>query len=1578
MFSALRHFPPAQYQLRVHRGPDNLGIDRDACHGDPQVAGMNRYKYFRRPIIPYQPSLGGQVVYARKPVVPEPVEILVDRPATPATRTLGIQTVYRESEAQTDPYSPEYTLKPGQMPPELLALATLSYGMGLPAGMVELEMIERARIKRAWEAMLPQVVDKETFEKRLKMMEEMELQEWQEREEEIRRLQEARLEILTKVISKREKENEQINNERVERIWQRKLQEREAMLEKIESKRVKALRKLTEKRNKVGTKLERRDIIADYANYSSKVYAPKARDGIFLENNQSTLNLNIKGIHDYTGLVNLETAFQSKLMDRNITLPKAKGLKLNPTARKEMHLQEQLKLMEIKLKERKQTIKAEEKPLRFQVRNEKPPIRPPTPKIKEPLPQDEEFDVAAILLQKIIRGRISQNLMYQGKERRLQLINELRTRHTLKRALEARGIKAAIATVSLTAATRIIPAMAGTDENADILENIAERTKTQDDVKDETSQKYINSHEKSRSFGNRNEQVVMEDEREDLVTKFIEGEEWKITLDDIESPEWLEKLFESSIQAEYVGKTLDFLSKELVRLREERRIFAMVRLAERTRLMREANETQTRDVELTRRKEEDEVFRRVMRINQETVDSYLADIVSGGIENAARVQATEHVHEYAEKIATVVQQMEEKEKCRAKEFGEEENSRQIVADLILSFLVPEVEREHIQDQIKQDQRKYLLAAHRTVYSEVIAVEDRIVLESNSPSNEDDRDKNNSNQGTGSKDEPQFQNAKQRRAVPFYTLLTDAENQVRVIKVQEFVEARQFEIQAMESALKNASEFTGNMRVFQTLPRHMRRRAASYNVKRLPQRFRQRAIDQMSKDKLQAMKKSRRAKRRPGAIFEMFQKRSRDDQRWLDTHLWHAKRMHMVQKWGFMLANHPNDKGTRASYRATQHTATVHDASYTHCIQLTGPCHIISTAIASICDPTYPSVKGKRYISGARRRGVGFLHQAGAFPDGSVAPFEFFWVHVGGCGGLKTTTDVMMDGSVANSNDEYDDYDNGSVGGNGVLWIWVHPAAGTEALELIESAVKNFSATATLSLESLDSQLVSDVTSVVQVICLKSQLARFELTGPRAHAILHEVLRPDYDSPMNKAAHETWKTLEHLLTPASLPPGIIIGLSVLDPRLSFPPKMKPRTAKLPPQHIQDSLHKIMVTWPEGVANTDLHNPAVRAQFLRMNPTDKTINDLRVALPLLPPVGMLSTPATVTLPKSKGGPCVPVLLVQRNPALSNGAAKSSAGGNISEFVNGWDLILPAGMAAIKLWQSLVYAGAHAIGLQDRRRLCFENAVASMPEDYPETRAHAEWAEEERRRKTAEWERRPVDKRMNYDKIGVGDPFFSNFWRLVGSGNSGGGVRVLHGSRLIGALRDAIGTVASFDRLAETCKAVFVKNTKKLSGGHVMIEESFERFEETFVRCRFTLMGRGSPEEHGIVYRGTAEEISYWNAHIDSSNKIQRKSKQAKRNEEDDEFDWTRPPPAAAEDKFKEVLDKYPEQNQIIGYLSNGGFSMMQGQGTALGCCLVKGLHQVIVEARECGNEETAFVLVRGPKGRVCWPARFHFIE
>jgi len=70
----------------------------------------------------------------------------------------------------------------------------------------------------------------------------------------------------------------------------------------------------------------------------------------------------------------------------------------------------------------------------------------------------------------------------------------------------------------------------------------------------------------------------------------------------------------SSLEGESLGDMLDFLTKELVRLEEERRIQAFTLLAERSRRIREAEESGQRQEEERRLREHDEMFKQVTYI----------------------------------------------------------------------------------------------------------------------------------------------------------------------------------------------------------------------------------------------------------------------------------------------------------------------------------------------------------------------------------------------------------------------------------------------------------------------------------------------------------------------------------------------------------------------------------------------------------------------------------------------------------------------------------------------------------------------------------------------------------------------------------------------------------------------------------------------------------------------------------------------------------------------------------------------------------------------------------------------------
>ena len=102
---------------------------------------------------------------------------------------------YRESEAQTDPFTPEYVIEK-ENAPEVLTIAHLKYGKGLPASMAEMELIEQMREKRAFENALPPTSDEACFTLRRKLMEEQEFRVWNKREEDIKRIQNERLNLL--------------------------------------------------------------------------------------------------------------------------------------------------------------------------------------------------------------------------------------------------------------------------------------------------------------------------------------------------------------------------------------------------------------------------------------------------------------------------------------------------------------------------------------------------------------------------------------------------------------------------------------------------------------------------------------------------------------------------------------------------------------------------------------------------------------------------------------------------------------------------------------------------------------------------------------------------------------------------------------------------------------------------------------------------------------------------------------------------------------------------------------------------------------------------------------------------------------------------------------------------------------------------------------------------------------------------------------------------------------------------------------------------------------------------------------
>ncbi|XP_029314996.1 cilia- and flagella-associated protein 91 isoform X2 [Cottoperca gobio] len=389
-------------------------IPNAKCH----VTGVDRWKYFKRPLIPFAQQAPPDVIFAL-PKVDFVSTSGKNAEQQPTHFTVGVQTDYRESETQTDPYSPEYVVQSGITPSELLRLAALSWGRGLPAGLAEVEMIERARAKRAWEATLPPLDDLSQLDKRRRMMEEMEVKEWAFREGEIQKLQETRLTVLKDLLWQRDETQKEVTNERLNMIYSQNQKDKETKLHKIHNDYIRSLRKLEAKGRNVEWKLERLGVVKVLKD--SQTYAPQSRRDTFTNRIIRNKELKNNYLDTYEGLVELEAGLSASVLKPwvKILKPKVHIIKheIKPPASKVVELMKTYK----------------EKPSRSLAKRVKPVPRPVTPRVEEPPEGDEEIELAVIHLQKLLRGRSIQYEMFKGKENQLELIHELRTVHALQR-----------------------------------------------------------------------------------------------------------------------------------------------------------------------------------------------------------------------------------------------------------------------------------------------------------------------------------------------------------------------------------------------------------------------------------------------------------------------------------------------------------------------------------------------------------------------------------------------------------------------------------------------------------------------------------------------------------------------------------------------------------------------------------------------------------------------------------------------------------------------------------------------------------------------------------------------------------------------------------------------------------------------------------------------------------------------------------------------------------------------------------------------------------------------------------------
>ena len=85
------------------------------------------------------------------------------------------------------------------------------------------------------------------------------------------------------------------------------------------------IRKLTRKRQNVEGQFKRRDILKDYSDPASQVYAPLSRVGVFLDRGSDQFNVKSRHLTTYQGLLELEDSLPDYVLRPRIQAPKPKS-----------------------------------------------------------------------------------------------------------------------------------------------------------------------------------------------------------------------------------------------------------------------------------------------------------------------------------------------------------------------------------------------------------------------------------------------------------------------------------------------------------------------------------------------------------------------------------------------------------------------------------------------------------------------------------------------------------------------------------------------------------------------------------------------------------------------------------------------------------------------------------------------------------------------------------------------------------------------------------------------------------------------------------------------------------------------------------------------------------------------------------------------------------------------------------------------------------------------------------------------------------------------------------------------------
>ncbi|KAK6456568.1 nuclear RNase [Scheffersomyces xylosifermentans] len=526
-----------------------------------------------------------------------------------------------------------------------------------------------------------------------------------------------------------------------------------------------------------------------------------------------------------------------------------------------------------------------------------------------------------------------------------------------------------------------------------------------------------------------------------------------------------------------------------------------------------------------------------------------------------------------------------------------------------------------------------------------------------------------------------------------------------LNIADFLRAREFEISSFERSQLN-TKYASSTRVFQNLPRTMRRRTASHNVKRIPSRLRSRALREMQNSTNGVPPKKKRSRGRQ--IYELQVRRkllkcssllkkvgglpndkvygnsnirskiqeltkqikeleSSDKERkplnnevgsydntginayasrprgnikyykrqkenvWLPTHIWHAKRFHLIKQHGYQIPQSPTQKCFKSMNRQNKKGAVIFDTSY--------------------YDTIIVEIKGEEEYKSLL---LNITKYKKRLPDSFL-------------NGTKTYNNWIYLGDETNKVGKAMIYSNLSI--NKIL-VRVYPSLFLSVFEYLKSKVQNYF-------------------SESNIYDCRYSLGSIDLCGPQAIPAISKVLHIVKDQ--NPASLKVWKFLASSNDSGIVPVGTTIAFEIWDPRLWKKPTRVP-----PPQmNTEFTINDLVVSLNEG--NCDGINKTSIEHLLSSEGRTASYKD-QLSIKAISKEFNKVSPLTNSIQHKEVAPSrIPVLV-------------SKIGQNKWTIIVPWYWVLPIWISAVHVRQ--VLPG----GLKQLHQFNFESLNPTFPHDFP----------------------------------------------------------------------------------------------------------------------------------------------------------------------------------------------------------------------------------------------------------------------